>query len=186
MTCSDKKASDSQLYVLLTLPCSPFTLFPKYQSFWQRIWLKCYNHNTRRWHCFANASKQKQIDSQKPQAKIGLILTTETKHRTTTFGMHINTWTSQIIRTFVQTGESHTTPGVRPDVRPDVRAARVSWAAPKKKSFDRGGPVWPSRSNVTNVHLRGPPAKNWGSGGRRPPAKNILKKPENEKTRKWV
>ena len=46
-------------------------------------------------------------------------------------------------------------PGVRPDVRRDVRAARVSSAAPKKKSFDRGGPVWPRRSNVTNDRLRG-------------------------------
>ena len=27
-------------------------------------------------------------------------------------------------------------------------AARVSSAAPKKKSFDRGGPVWPPRSNA--------------------------------------
>ena len=34
-------------------------------------------------------------------------------------------------------------------------AARVSSAAPKKKSFDRGGPVWPPRSNVTNDRLRG-------------------------------
>ena len=77
--------------------------------------------------------------------------------------MHIiNTWTSQIIRTFVQTGESHTTPGVRPDVRPDVRAARVSTAAPKKKSFDRGGPVWPPRSNVTNDRLRGDPSLDLG------------------------
>ena len=46
-------------------------------------------------------------------------------------------------------------PGVRPDVRADVRAARVSSAAPKKKSFDRGGPVWPPQSNVTNNRLRG-------------------------------
>ena len=88
---------------------------------------------------------------------------------------------------FVQTGESHTTAGVRPD----VRAARVSSAAPKKRSFDRGGPVWPPRSNVTNDRLRGgsggalpPQPKTGGSGGQRPPAKNILKKPENEKTRK--
>ena len=72
-------------------------------------------------------------------------------------------------------------PGVRPDVRPDVRAARVSSAAPKKKSFDRGGPVWPPRSNVTNDRLRGgsggalpPQPKTGGSGGQRPPAKNIL------------
>ena len=52
---------------------------------------------------------------------------------------------------------------VRLGVRPDVRAARVSSAAPKKKSFDRGGPVWPPRSNVTNDCLRG------GSGGAKPP-----------------
>ena len=71
--------------------------------------------------------------------------------------------------------------GVRPGVRPDVRAARVSSAAPKKKSFDRGGPVWPPRSNVTNDRLRGgsggalpPQPKTGGSGGQRPPAKNIL------------
>ena len=40
-------------------------------------------------------------------------------------------------------------------------AARVSSAAPKKKSFDRGGPVWPPRSNVTNDRLGGlcPPSK---------------------------
>ena len=46
-------------------------------------------------------------------------------------------------------------PGVRPDVRADVRATRVSSAAPKTKSFDRGGPVWPPRSNVTNDRLGG-------------------------------
>ena len=69
-------------------------------------------------------------------------------------------------------------PGVRPDVRADVRAARVSSAAPKKKSFDRGGPVWPPRSNVTNDRLGGgsggakpPQPKFGGSGGQRPPAK---------------
>ena len=50
-------------------------------------------------------------------------------------------------------------PSVRPDVRPDVWAARVSSAAPKKKSCDRGGPVSPPRSNVTNDCLKG------GSGG---------------------
>ena len=94
--------------------------------------------------------------------------------------------------------------GVRPDVRPsltadvrtDVRAAErlagrpagrssaalVSSAAPKKKTFDRGGPVWPGnwppRSNVTNDRLRGgsggalpPQPKIGGSGGQRPPAK---------------
>ena len=45
-------------------------------------------------------------------------------------------------------------PGVRPDVWPDVQAARVSPAAPKKKTFDRDGLVWPPRSNVTNDSLR--------------------------------
>ena len=77
----------------------------------------------------------------------------------------------------------------RPAGRPS--AARVSSAAPKKKSFDRGGPVWPPRSNLTNDRVRGesagalaPQPKTRGSGGQRPPAKNILKKPENEKTRK--
>ena len=57
------------------------------------------------------------------------------------------------------------TAGVRTDVRPAERlagrpagrssAARVSSAAPKKKTFDRGGPVWPPRSNVTNDRLGG-------------------------------
>ena len=55
-------------------------------------------------------------------------------------------------------------PGVRSDVRPDVWAARVSSAAPKKKSFDRGGPVWPPRSNVVNHRLGG------GLGGLCPPS----------------
>ena len=50
--------------------------------------------------------------------------------------------------------------GVRPDVWPDVQAAGVLSAVPKNKSFDRGGPVWPPRSNVTNDRLRGgSPAK---------------------------
>ena len=54
----------------------------------------------------------------------------------------------------------------------------MSSAAPKKKSFDRGGPVWPPRSNVTNDRLRWgsggalpPQPKFGGSGGQRPPAK---------------
>ena len=61
---------------------------------------------------------------------------------------------------------------------PDVRAARVSSAAPKKKSFDRGGPVWPPRSNVTNDRLWrslggfAPPAKIWGVWGAAPPSQN--------------
>ena len=69
-------------------------------------------------------------------------------------------------------------PAGRPDVRPDVRAARVSSAVPKKKSFDRGGPVWPPRSNVTNdrlgVVLGGlcPPSQNLGGlGGSAPQPK---------------
>ena len=45
--------------------------------------------------------------------------------------------------------------GRRTVVRPDIRAAHVSSAAPKKKSFDRGGPVWPPRSNVTNDRFGG-------------------------------
>ena len=40
----------------------------------------------------------------------------------------------------------------------------MSSAAPKKKSFDRGGPVWPPRSNVANDRLRG------GLGGLCPPS----------------
>ena len=69
---------------------------------------------------------------------------------------------------------------VRPDVWRDVWAAHVSSATPKKKSFDRGGPVWPPWSNVTNDRLRG------GSGGTLPPQPKIfwknpkMKKPQNE------
>ena len=46
----------------------------------------------------------------------------------------------------------------RPAGRPDGRssAAPVSSKAPKTKSFDRGGPVWPPRSNVANDGLGGP------------------------------
>ena len=61
-----------------------------------------------------------------------------------------------------------------------VGGARVVSGA-EKKSFDRGGPVWPPRSNVTNDRLRGgsggalpPQSKTGGSGGQRPLAKNIL------------
>ena len=75
------------------------------------------------------------------------------------------------------------TDGRRTVVRPDVRAARVSSAAPKKKSFDRGGPVWPPRSNVTNDRLGGgvwggfaPPAKIRGVWGAAPPSQNRKKK----------
>ena len=54
-----------------------------------------------------------------------------------------------------------------------VGGARVVSGA-EKKSFDRGGPVWPPRSNVTNDRLTGgfaPPAKDWGVWG--PPAKIV-------------
>ena len=75
-------------------------------------------------------------------------------------------------------------PGVTADVRPDVRQAErsstapVSSAAPKKKAFDRGGPVWPPRSNAADDRLGWgsgkalpPQPKTGGSGGQRPPAK---------------
>ena len=68
-----------------------------------------------------------------------------------------------------------------------VGGARVVSGA-EKKSFDRGGPVWPPRSNVTNDRLRGgsggalpPQPKIGGSGGQRPPAKNISKIFEKKK-----
>ena len=69
----------------------------------------------------------------------------------------------------------------RPAGRPG--GARVVSGAEKKKSFDRGGPVWPPRSNVTNDRLRGgsagalhPQPKTRGSGGRpQPKSKNIEK-----------
>ena len=56
--------------------------------------------------------------------------------------------------------------------------APVSSAVPKTKSFHRGGPVWPPRSNVTNDCSKGgsvgalpPQPKPGWSGGQRPPAK---------------
>ena len=45
-------------------------------------------------------------------------------------------------------------------------AAPVLLAAPKKKSFDRGGPVWPPRSNAKDVRLGG-----GGLGGSAPQPK---------------
>ena len=39
------------------------------------------------------------------------------------------------------------------DGRRTVSAARVSSTAPKKKAFDRGGPVWPPRSNAKDDRL---------------------------------
>ena len=56
-------------------------------------------------------------------------------------------------------------------------AAPVSSAAPKKKSFDRGGPVWPPRSNVTNDRLRGGV---WGAA----PPRQIFSKKRTKKKRK--
>ena len=71
-----------------------------------------------------------------------------------------------------------------PPGRPAGRssAAHVSSAAPKKNSFDRGGPVWPPRSNVTNNRLRGvwrgfaPPAKNRGVWGGSAPQRKVNQK----------
>ena len=61
-------------------------------------------------------------------------------------------------------------------------AARGSSAAPKRKSFDRGGLVWPPRSNVTNDRLRGgsggalaPQTKNGGSAPQPKKLKDLLK-----------
>ena len=56
----------------------------------------------------------------------------------------------------------------------------MSSAAPKKKSFDRGSPVWPPRSNVTNDCLRGGSGGSWGAA---PPAKteNFSKKRKKKK-----
>ena len=42
-----------------------------------------------------------------------------------------------------------------------VGGARVVSGA-EKKTFDRGGPVWPPRSNVTNDRLRGDPSLDVG------------------------
>ena len=42
--------------------------------------------------------------------------------------------------------------------------APVSSAAPKRKAFDRGGPVWPPRSNAADDRLWG------GLGGAKPPS----------------
>ena len=59
-----------------------------------------------------------------------------------------------------------------------VGGARVVSGA-EKKAFDRGGPVWPPRSNAADDRLGGgsggalpPQPKIGGSGGQRHPAKN--------------
>ena len=56
-----------------------------------------------------------------------------------------------------------------------VGGARVVSGA-EKKAFDRGGPVWPPRSNAADDRLGGglqtPQPKIGRSGGQRPPAKN--------------
>ena len=61
----------------------------------------------------------------------------------------------------------------RPAGRPDGRACARVVSGAEKKAFDRGGPVWPPRSNVTNNRLRGgfaPPAKIRGVWGAAPPS----------------
>ena len=106
-----------------------------------------------------------------------------------TFGMHINTWTSEIIRTFVQTGESHTTPGARPDVRPDVRqgGARVVSSADKKNIWSRRPRLAASIKCDERLFKAGiwrgfsPPAKNQGSCGAAPPSQNFSKKTKYKK-----
>ena len=56
-------------------------------------------------------------------------------------------------------------PGVRPAERPDGRlivgGARVVSGA-EKKAFDRGGPVWPPRSNAADDRLGGDPSLDVG------------------------
>ena len=59
-----------------------------------------------------------------------------------------------------------------------VGGARVVSGA-EKKAFDRGGPVWPPRSNVTNDRLKGasggacaPSQKSGGLGGSAPQPKS--------------
>ena len=62
-----------------------------------------------------------------------------------------------------------------------------SSAAPKKKAFDRGGPIWPPRSNAKDDCSRGgsklPPAKNRGVWA--PPSQNrkVFGNRKNEKSR---
>ena len=47
----------------------------------------------------------------------------------------------------------------------------------EKHAFERGGPVWPPRSNATDDCLGLPPQLNiWDSGGQRPPTKIRKKK----------
>ena len=68
-------------------------------------------------------------------------------------------------------------------------AACVSSAAPKKNSFDRGRPVWPPQSNVTNDRLRGvfaPPAKNQGVWGGSAPQQNNSKKNYEKNSKMFV
>jgi len=57
-------------------------------------------------------------------------------------------------------------------------AVPVSSAVPKKKSLDRGGPVWPPGSNAADDRLRGwvckaPPAKNRRVSGAARPSQKV-------------
>ena len=85
----------------------------------------------------------------------------------------------KIFRKFLKKNSRYTFPGRRPGPGElvDRSIARDDRTAPKKKAFDRGGPVWPPRSNVTNDRLRGgvwggfaPPAKNRGAWWAAPPS----------------
>ena len=73
-----------------------------------------------------------------------------------------------------------------------VGGARVVSGA-AKKAFDRGGPIWPPRSNAADDRLGGvwgcfaPPAKNGGVWGAAPPSQNrFFVFGENQKNRKVV
>ena len=74
------------------------------------------------------------------------------------------------------------------DVVGRLSSAPVSSAAPKKKVFDRGGPLWPSQSNAKYDRLGGgpmatlpPPAKNRVVWGAAPPRQIFSKKREKKK-----
>ena len=65
------------------------------------------------------------------------------------------------------------------DARRTVVGGACVVSGAEKKAFDRGGPVWPPRSNAADDRLGGgsggalpPQPKFGGSGGQRPQAKN--------------